>query len=93
MSSLRKHDRSNLMNFNRTERLFDTGGLWYFRTREGGSIGPFRYESEARQMLSNFIGDLIAKERADAHPEKLHLRRSAIATITGQIMTPVSMGH
>uniref|UniRef100_A0A6M3IEB3 DUF6316 domain-containing protein n=1 Tax=viral metagenome TaxID=1070528 RepID=A0A6M3IEB3_9ZZZZ len=93
MSSLRKQDRSNDLAFNRTERIFDNGGLWYFRTREGGNVGPFRYESEARQMLSNFISELQAKEQAAAQPEKLHLRRSAIATITGQIMTPVSMGH
>lgn len=93
MSSLRKQDRSGDMAFNRTERIFDNGGLWYFRTREGGNIGPFRYESEARQMLSNFISDIQMRERMAAQPEKLHLRRNAIASITEQIMTPASMGH
>lgn len=92
MSSLRKNDRSSDMVFNRTERIFDNGGLWYFRTRERGDVGPFRYESEARQMLSNFISEIQAKEAAEAQPEKLHLRRNAIATFTEQILTPVSMG-
>lgn len=91
MSSLRKQDRSNDLVFDRTERIFDNGGLWYFRTREGGNVGPFRYESEARQMLSNFISELQARERSAAKPEKLHLRRCAIATITGRVMSPVSM--
>lgn len=93
MSSLRKQDRSGNMVFNRSERIFDAGGLWYFRTREAGNIGPFRYESEARQMLSNFISELQAKESAAAQTEKLHLRRNAIASIAGQVMTPVGVGH
>ncbi|MCB1648191.1 MAG: hypothetical protein H7A05_02535 [Pseudomonadales bacterium] len=93
MSSLRKQDRSGTMVFERTERIFDDGGLWYFRTREAGIIGPFRYESEARQMLDHFLSELQATAKAVAYAEKLHLRRSAIASIAGQVMTPLGVSH
>ena len=93
MSSLRKHDSFTHTPFARSERIFDEKGLWYFRTREGGQVGPFRYESEARQMLENFISEIQAKEAETAKPQKLHLRRSAIASIAEQIMTPAGLGH
>ena len=28
----------------RSERLFTHSGMWYFRTREGKDVGPFRYK-------------------------------------------------
>ena len=48
MAILRTQDRSDRIVPERTERVYDSGGLWYFRTRDRGSIGPFRYQSEAR---------------------------------------------
>ena len=93
MSSLRKQDTLIHHSFTRSERVFVDNGLWYFRTREGGQVGPFRYESEARQMLQSFINDIQAKETEEAKSQKLHLRRNAIASIANQIMTPVGLGH
>ena len=93
MSSLRKHDSFTHTSFARSERIFDDSGLWYFRTREGGQVGPFRYESEARQMLERFISDIQAKEAEAAKPQKLHLRRNAIASIAEHIMSPAGIGH
>ncbi|MGJ8689340.1 MAG: DUF6316 family protein [Gammaproteobacteria bacterium] len=93
MSSLRKHDTYRHTDFARSERIFDDAGLWYFRTREGGDVGPFRYESEALQMLENFITDIQAREAAAAKPQKLQIRRNAIASIAGQAMTPAGLGH
>ncbi len=93
MSSLRKNDSVTLSDFARSERIFDENGLWYFRTREGGQVGPFRYESEARQMLDSFVSEIKAKEAESAKPQKLHLRRNAIATIAEQVMTPAGFSH
>ena len=63
MTSLRKDDQSPGSFPFRSERIFDDSGLWYFKTREGQSVGPFRYETEARQMLDNFIGSIQDKEQ------------------------------
>ncbi len=93
MSSLRKQDSLTHTSYARSERIFDDSGLWYFRTREGGQVGPFRYESEARQMLASFISDIQSKEAEAARSQKLHLRRNAIASIAEQIMTPAGFGH
>jgi Domain of unknown function (DUF6316) len=79
MTSLRKQDRSDRVIPQRTERVFDNGGLWYFRTREGSNIGPFRYQSEARQMLERFIRDILAAEAAAARARKPHFRLLASA--------------
>lgn len=92
MSSLRKQDRFTHKSFTRSDRIFDNGGLWYFHTREGSHIGPFRYESEAQQMLASFINDIQAREEV-AKPQKLHLRRNAIASIAKRIMTPAGLGR
>lgn len=83
MTSLRKQDRSDRVIPERTERVFDNGGLWYFRTREGSSIGPFRYKSEALQMLQNFIRDIQTAEAAAAKSSKPHFRLNAIARNVG----------
>jgi len=74
MTSLRKQDKSDRVIPERTERVFDNGGKWYFRIREGGSIGPFRYQSEARQMLQNFIRDTQVAEVAASRSTKPHFR-------------------
>jgi ABC-type ATPase with predicted acetyltransferase domain len=67
---LRDHDRS--------ERLFTDAGLWYFRTREGKDVGPFRYRCEAESMLSRFLEEVRqAQEQAIARV-KPHFRTSAI---------------
>ena len=48
----------------RHDRLFTEQNLWYFRTREGSSVGPFRYRSEAESNLDRFLSKL--KERLEA---------------------------
>ncbi|MGB4248093.1 MAG: DUF6316 family protein [Pseudohongiellaceae bacterium] len=79
MTSLRRNDHSDASIPVRSERMYNTGGLWYFRTREGLEIGPFRYESEANQMLSQYVEDMQAAERlAEIQPDKPHFRMSAI---------------
>ena len=32
--------------------------LWYFRTRDGDDVGPFRYRSEAENNLNRFMHQL-----------------------------------
>lgn len=93
MSSQRKQDLAASSAFKRSVRIFTNNGLWYFRTHEEGDIGPFRYESEASQMLDKFIADIIAKEHATTQPQKPHLRRFAIASITEHIIKPSHLHH
>lgn len=42
----------------RSERVFSEQDLWYFRTREGDAVGPFRYRSEAESNLDRFMTEL-----------------------------------
>ena len=42
----------------RSERVFIEHDLWYFRTREGDAVGPFRYRSEAESNLDRFMTQL-----------------------------------
>jgi hypothetical protein len=39
----------------RTNRMFDTGDGWYFKTREGATVGPFADELEASTQLEVYI--------------------------------------
>lgn len=45
-------------NFDRSDRIYTDQELWYFRTREGDNIGPFRYKSEAESNLESFLTKL-----------------------------------
>jgi hypothetical protein len=81
MHSLRQNDKSSHKTYQRSDRLFELSGLWYFRTREGRDIGPFRYESEARQMLMHFIDDLKVAAASYNIREKSHLRPDVITNI------------
>lgn len=62
----------------RSDRLFSETGLWYFRTREGKNVGPFRYRDEAELMLTRFIQELIQREQEAMASLKPHFRVSAI---------------
>jgi hypothetical protein len=77
MITLRSNDFAGSSFFTRTDRIFNDcdSGLWYFRTREGSDIGPFRYRSEAEAMLGRFI---IGVSEARSTPiEKLRFRLNA----------------
>ncbi len=39
----------------RTSRMFMDKGGWYFRTREGDTVGPFAEELEASTQLEVYI--------------------------------------
>lgn len=41
-----------------SESVFTQQDLWYFKTREGNEIGPFRYRCEAQSNLDHFIEQL-----------------------------------
>ncbi len=57
----RPQNTSNSRGLDRTEQVFSENDLWYFKTREGQNIGPFRYRSEAESNLDRLITQL--KER------------------------------
>ena len=67
---MRSHDRS--------ERLFSQSGLWYFRTREGKDVGPFRYRCEAESMLTRFIDETSRAQQNSMMPHKLHFRTCGV---------------
>jgi len=68
--STRSHERS--------ERLFSQSGLWYFRTREGKDVGPFRYRCEAETMLTRFIAETSRLQQSSMMPHKLHFRTCGV---------------
>lgn len=39
----------------RTNRMFEENGCWYFNTREGEMMGPFKDELEASTKLEVYI--------------------------------------
>ncbi len=39
----------------RTQRLFSENGLWYFETREGTQVGPYRDMREVKRALAVFL--------------------------------------
>ena len=39
----------------RTTRMYDENGCWFFKTREGDTVGPFRDELEASTQLEVYI--------------------------------------
>lgn len=51
---MRDTDHSSRLQ-HRTNRMVEVGGVWYFKTREMGLVGPFRDELEAFTQLEAFI--------------------------------------
>ena len=39
----------------RTDRFFAVNSSWYFTTREGGSIGPYKSKIDAKSGLTDFV--------------------------------------
>lgn len=63
----------------RSDRLFSMSGLWYFRTREGKDVGPFRYRCEAEAMLTRFIDETSRlQQQSSMMPHKLHFRTCGV---------------
>lgn len=78
MTSLRKNDVNDNSPVYRSERIFESAGLWYFKTRENTDMGPFRYHSEALQMLTQYVADAQTAElQATLQTPKPHFRLSA----------------
>lgn len=62
----------------RSERFFTMSGLWYFRTREGKDVGPFRYRSEAETMLHRFKAETERLQQESMMSTKPHFRTFGI---------------
>ena len=63
MTASRQQDIPDSSTQNRTERVFSENDLWYFKTREGDNVGPFRYRSEAESNLDRFMTQLKKRIR------------------------------
>lgn len=48
-------NKSNPQANSRTNRMFMDKGNWFFRTREGDTVGPFQEELEASTQLEVYI--------------------------------------
>ena len=64
MTESRQQDLPGDIPPERTDRVFSEQNLGYFRTREGNTVGPFRYRSEAENNLDRFMTDLRDKIEA-----------------------------
>ena len=62
----------------RSERMFTRSGMWYFRTREGKDVGPFRYKDEAELMLTRFVQELQELQQQALVSSKPHFRISGV---------------
>ncbi len=40
------------------ESVYTSQDLWYFDTKDGETVGPFRYKSEAESNLHRFLNQL-----------------------------------
>lgn len=69
---------SHSAEFYRSDRLFTRSGLWYFRTREGNDVGPFRYKDEAQLMLTKFVQELQESQQQALASCKPHFRISGV---------------
>ena len=81
MTHLPRSTDSEARQHPRTERLFLREGLWYFQTREGMPVGPFRYRNEAEFMLTQFVRRMVEdrdSQAASSRRPKLHFRTSAL---------------
>ena len=80
MKMLRSNDCAASSQFSRTDRIYNDleTGLWYFRTREGNDIGPFRYRTEAEEMLARFLSGVQEASREAGAVNKLRFRMASV---------------
>jgi hypothetical protein len=64
--------------FKSSDRVFSRADLWYFHTREGKDVGPFRYRDEAELMLTKFVQELQQIQLDAMVSAKPHFRISAV---------------
>ena len=53
---MRKTDERERTVF-RTDRFFMSDGTWFFTTREGGNLGPFKSHEAAEEALVQYLLD------------------------------------
>jgi hypothetical protein len=49
----------------RSERICQENGQWYFHTREGALVGPFKDMAETRKALAAFIAEMMHESCAE----------------------------
>ena len=49
----------------RSERICQENGQWYFHTREGSLIGPFKDVAETKKALAVFVAEMIQRSRTE----------------------------
>ena len=60
---MRRKTDSAERNVFRTDRYFQSEGLWYFATREGIDFGPFTSRLEGKKAASRYIDTQSAMQR------------------------------
>jgi hypothetical protein len=57
----------------RTNRMFKKGANWFFKTREGSAVGPFRDELEVSTQLEVYIRLVASGLLPQEEPETAEL--------------------
>lgn len=52
---MKRNSNTKRQDCSRTNRMYNTGDGWYFKTREGATVGPFADELEASTQLEVYI--------------------------------------
>jgi hypothetical protein len=55
IAAMKRNSTEKQQACSRSDRMFRIGDGWYFRTREGSTVGPFADELEASTQLEVYI--------------------------------------
>ena len=76
---MKRTDTDKKQNCARSNRMFKKGANWFFKTREGSAVGPFRDELEVSTQLEVYIrlvdSGLLPQE--DTEPTRLVANKRA----------------
>jgi hypothetical protein len=67
---MKRNDSKNNQAFFRTTRVFKKDSSWYFKTREGDTVGPFRDELEVSTQMEIYIRLLDSELLPEAASQK-----------------------
>jgi hypothetical protein len=72
----------------RNERLFAVGHRWYFATREGDDIGPFRDRQAAELALAVFVARRVEEQASSgAHQQERKPGKTAFEAMVDELVS------
>jgi len=72
----------------RSRRIYSENGQWYFDTREGNQLGPYRDKSEAEKELALFVAQSLndLKEVTTKHKYRDHGVQDGIEPMVEELL-------